>query len=180
MQCRVTTEDPSRDFQPGALFRFGWWNACAGVGLRLIYEADVNHATLQKQKQTRATSTSSGRRAAWASASTTDRALVRSNAGPRLPFYARHTCISTGGFRLHRKTIHIHTKQQQKQPTVGANITPYYDSLLIKITGKARNRRDVIMKLQRALKEFRVRCVRFILDWLAGWRYMSTQSCVCV
>ncbi len=42
---------------------------------------------------------------------------------------------------------------------MGANITPYYDSLLIKITGKARNRRDVVMKLQRALKEFRVRCV---------------------
>ena len=53
---------------------------------------------------------------------------------------------------------------------MGANITPYYDSLLIKITGRAGTRRDVIMKLQRALKEFRVRCVFvfFLLDPLVG------------
>ena len=40
---------------------------------------------------------------------------------------------------------------------VGANITPYYDSLLIKVTARAATRADAITKLQRALKEFRVR-----------------------
>jgi pyruvate carboxylase len=42
----------------------------------------------------------------------------------------------------------------------GAKITPHYDSLLIKITAKARTRREAASKLVRALKEFRVRGVR--------------------
>ena len=41
----------------------------------------------------------------------------------------------------------------------GARITPHYDSLLTKITAKARNRQDAAAKLVRALKEFRVRGV---------------------
>ena len=39
----------------------------------------------------------------------------------------------------------------------GAKITPHYDSLLVKITAKARERHESIAKLVRALKEFRVR-----------------------
>jgi len=42
----------------------------------------------------------------------------------------------------------------------GARITPHYDSLLVKITAKARNRKDCAAKLVRALKEFRVRGVK--------------------
>lgn len=41
----------------------------------------------------------------------------------------------------------------------GARITPHYDSLLVKITAKARDRQDAAAKLVRALKEFRVRGV---------------------
>lgn len=41
----------------------------------------------------------------------------------------------------------------------GATITPYYDSLLIKVIARAQNRNDCIRKLTRALKEFRVRGV---------------------
>ncbi len=41
----------------------------------------------------------------------------------------------------------------------GAKITPHYDSLLVKITAKARTRQDAAAKLVRALKEFRVRGV---------------------
>lgn len=41
----------------------------------------------------------------------------------------------------------------------GAQILPHYDSLLVKITAKARTRRDTAAKLTRALKEFRVRGV---------------------
>lgn len=43
---------------------------------------------------------------------------------------------------------------------VGANITPFYDSLLVKLTAKAATRHDAVLKLQRALKEFRVRWVK--------------------
>jgi pyruvate carboxylase len=42
----------------------------------------------------------------------------------------------------------------------GARITPHYDSLLVKITAKARNRKEAAAKLIRALKEFRVRGVK--------------------
>lgn len=41
----------------------------------------------------------------------------------------------------------------------GAHITPHYDSLLVKITAKARTRVEAAAKLVRALKEFRVRGV---------------------
>ena len=102
MQCRVTTEDPARDFQPDTghieVFR-----APGGMGIRI-------------------------------------------DDGP--------------GF-------------------VGANITPYYDSLLIKITSKAANRHDAIMKLQRALKEFRVRGVHtnksFVLNLLSHPEFVHGQ-----
>lgn len=42
----------------------------------------------------------------------------------------------------------------------GARITPHYDSLLVKITAKARTRKDAAAKLVRALVEFRVRGVK--------------------
>jgi pyruvate carboxylase len=42
----------------------------------------------------------------------------------------------------------------------GAKITPHYDSLLVKITAKARDRKDAAAKLIRALREFRVRGVQ--------------------
>jgi len=41
----------------------------------------------------------------------------------------------------------------------GAQILPHYDSLLVKITARARTRRDAAAKLTRALREFRVRGV---------------------
>jgi pyruvate carboxylase len=42
----------------------------------------------------------------------------------------------------------------------GARITPHYDSLLVKITAKARTRKEAAVKLTRALQEFRVRGVK--------------------
>lgn len=41
----------------------------------------------------------------------------------------------------------------------GAHITPHYDSLLVKLIGHGSTRADCVTKLQRALKEFRVRGV---------------------
>ncbi len=48
----------------------------------------------------------------------------------------------------------------------GAIITPHYDSLLVKVTAHARNRRDCAAKLSRALREFRVRGVAVNKDFL--------------
>mmetsp|Transcript_20320 Transcript_20320/g.43985 ORF Transcript_20320/g.43985 Transcript_20320/m.43985 type:complete len:1262 (-) Transcript_20320:124-3909(-) len=42
----------------------------------------------------------------------------------------------------------------------GAKITPHYDSLLVKITSRARTRKDAARKLERAIREFRVRGVK--------------------
>ena len=42
----------------------------------------------------------------------------------------------------------------------GARITPHYDSLLVKITAKARSHKEAAAKLRRALVEFRVRGVK--------------------
>jgi pyruvate carboxylase len=44
--------------------------------------------------------------------------------------------------------------------TAGAIITPYYDSLLVKLTAKARNLEQAAAKMYRSLSEFRIRGVR--------------------
>lgn len=59
----------------------------------------------------------------------------------------------------------------------GAKILPHYDSLLVKITAKARTRRDCAAKLTRALKEFRVRGVTtnksFLLHVLENEQFLD-------
>ena len=59
----------------------------------------------------------------------------------------------------------------------GAKITPHYDSLLVKITAKARNRKEAAMKLIRALREFRVRGVTtnksFLLNVLENKQFLD-------
>ncbi|KAG5179986.1 putative carboxylase [Tribonema minus] len=91
MQCRVTTEDPSRDFKPdtGTIEVF---RSTGGMGIRI-------------------------------------------DDGP--------------GFQ-------------------GAVITPFYDSLLMKVTAHAMTRRDCAAKLSRALRELRVRGVSLNKPFLLG------------
>lgn len=59
----------------------------------------------------------------------------------------------------------------------GAKITPHYDSLLVKITAKARNRREAAAKLIRGLREFRVRGVKtnksFLLNVLEHEEFLD-------
>jgi pyruvate carboxylase len=61
----------------------------------------------------------------------------------------------------------------------GAKITPHYDSLLVKITAKARNRKDAARKLIRALREFRVRGVQtnksFLLNVLQHDEFLDGE-----
>lgn len=57
--------------------------------------------------------------------------------------------------------------------------TPHYDSLLVKITAKARNRKDAASKLIRALREFRVRGVQtnksFLLNVLNNKDFLEGE-----
>ena len=59
----------------------------------------------------------------------------------------------------------------------GARITPHYDSLLLKITAKARTRKEAAAKLVRALVEFRVRGVKtnksFLLNVLKNKEFLD-------
>lgn len=59
----------------------------------------------------------------------------------------------------------------------GAQILPHYDSLLVKITARARTRRECAAKLARALKEFRVRGVTtnksFVLRLLENDQFIN-------
>jgi len=59
----------------------------------------------------------------------------------------------------------------------GAKITPHYDSLLVKITAKARTRREAAAKLIRSLNEFRVRGVKtnksFLLNVLENEQFLD-------
>jgi pyruvate carboxylase len=48
----------------------------------------------------------------------------------------------------------------------GAVVTPYYDSLLVKVSAWARNYRDAVRKMERALSEFRVRGVKTNIPFL--------------
>mmetsp|Transcript_20373 Transcript_20373/g.44244 ORF Transcript_20373/g.44244 Transcript_20373/m.44244 type:complete len:1254 (-) Transcript_20373:68-3829(-) len=61
----------------------------------------------------------------------------------------------------------------------GAKITPHYDSLLVKITAKAKNRKDAAAKLIRALREFRVRGVQtnksFLLNVLSNREFLEGE-----
>lgn len=50
----------------------------------------------------------------------------------------------------------------------GAVITPYYDSLLVKVTAWSREYQDSIAKMDRALREFRVRGVTTNLNFLVN------------
>jgi len=59
----------------------------------------------------------------------------------------------------------------------GAKILPHYDSLLVKITSKARTKKEAALKLTRALKEFRVRGVKtnksFLLNVLENEDFLN-------
>ena len=61
----------------------------------------------------------------------------------------------------------------------GAKITPHYDSLLVKITAKSRNRKEAAAKLIRALREFRVRGVQtnksFLLNVLNNREFLEGE-----
>src|SRR4029077_16527560 len=48
----------------------------------------------------------------------------------------------------------------------GAVVTPYYDSLLVKVTARGRRFKDAVARMERCLQEFRVRGVKTNLPFL--------------
>jgi len=59
----------------------------------------------------------------------------------------------------------------------GAHITPYYDSLLVKVIAKAQNHEKACAKMARSLKEFRIRGVKtntpFLLNVLSHQKFLA-------
>lgn len=60
---------------------------------------------------------------------------------------------------------------------VGARITPFYDSLLVKVTAHAQTYQDATSKLRRALREYRIRGVStnvpFLINVLSHPEFVS-------
>ena len=50
----------------------------------------------------------------------------------------------------------------------GAVVTPYYDSLLVKVTARGRRFRDAVSRMERCLQEFRVRGVKTNIPFLVN------------
>jgi pyruvate carboxylase len=50
----------------------------------------------------------------------------------------------------------------------GAVVTPYYDSLLVKVTARGRRFRDAVSRIERCLQEFRVRGVKTNIPFLVN------------
>lgn len=75
-----------------------------------------------------------------------------------VPDYGRLTAYrSAGGFGIRLDAGTAFT---------GATITPYYDSLLVKVTAWARHFSDVTRRMERCLQEFRVRGVKTNIPFL--------------
>ena len=66
----------------------------------------------------------------------------------------------TGAIEVFRAPGGMGIRLDEGPGFVGAQITPHYDSLLMKVTARAATRLDAATKLQRALRELRVRGVK--------------------
>lgn len=72
----------------------------------------------------------------------------------------------TGKIEAYRSAVGFGIRLDAGNAYVGATITPYYDSLLVKVTSWGLTFEDAAKKMLRALKEFRVRGVKTNLRFL--------------
>jgi pyruvate carboxylase len=72
----------------------------------------------------------------------------------------------TGKIEAYRSAVGFGIRLDAGNAYVGATITPYYDSLLVKVTSWGLTFEDSAMKMLRALKEFRIRGVKTNLRFL--------------
>ena len=74
----------------------------------------------------------------------------------------------TGTIEVFRQPTGMGIRLDDGPGFVGATITPFYDSLLVKLTGTGRKRDEVARTLLRALQEFRIRGVTTNIPFLRG------------
>lgn len=72
----------------------------------------------------------------------------------------------TGRLEVYRQGEGMGIRLDGGSGFVGANITPYYDSLLVKVIGRALSHEMAARKLHRALDEFRIRGVKSNIPFL--------------
>jgi pyruvate carboxylase len=72
----------------------------------------------------------------------------------------------TGTILTYRSPAGLGIRLDGAMATSGATITPYYDSLLVKLTARAGNFDLAIQRVDRALKEFRIRGVKTNIPFL--------------
>ncbi len=72
----------------------------------------------------------------------------------------------TGRVTVYRTAVGFGIRLDGGNGFVGARITPYYDSLLVKVTSWALTFEDAVAKMDRALKEFRIRGVKTNVPFL--------------
>ena len=72
----------------------------------------------------------------------------------------------TGRVTVYRTAVGFGIRLDGGNGFVGARITPYYDSLLVKVTSWALTFEDAVAKMDRALKEFRIRGVKTNIPFL--------------
>ncbi len=72
----------------------------------------------------------------------------------------------TGRVTVYRTAVGFGIRLDGGNGFVGARITPHYDSLLVKVTGWALTFEDAVAKMDRALREFRIRGVKTNIPFL--------------
>ena len=71
-----------------------------------------------------------------------------------------------GKIMTYRSAAGFGVRLDAANASAGSIITPYYDSLLVKVTTWAKNQEDCIKRMDRALREFRIRGVKTNLVFL--------------
>ncbi|QQL43807.1 pyruvate carboxylase [Sulfuriroseicoccus oceanibius] len=72
----------------------------------------------------------------------------------------------TGRIATYRSCAGLGIRLDAAMAAAGAVITPYYDSLLVKLTASARNFEQACARIDRALREFRIRGVKTNIPFL--------------
>ena len=79
---------------------------------------------------------------------------------------ANNFAPDTGTIDVYRSSSGLGIRLDGGNGFTGAVISPYYDSLLVKVTSKARTFKDAVNKSSRALREFNVRGVKTNIGFL--------------
>ena len=88
-----------------------------------------------------------------------DRTVWQSSVGLRQRIRKNNFAPDTGTIIAYRPSAGFGIRLDEGLGTSGGNITPHYDSLLVKVTGSGRNLLAASRKMARSLAEFRIRGV---------------------